>query len=214
MRLLRCATALLLVGILAVSCAARGSSTQTRSDLPTYTNRKYHFTLSYPSGLTPRSSFKRFYLLGTGWSAGQPGDHGGRAIVSIPVRRIDHGSVATGKPFPLYFDAEVRVGVSPDTGACYATKNTVWRPKPALETYGGAAFHVLTAEDAGMMQYMHIIALRTVHDRLCYSIEQIETGSSYRDNTMKQGLSRSQLTAFFSEAGTIARTFRFTDQKR
>ena len=214
MSLVRIIAALLLAGVLTVSCAARGGSARTPSGSHIFSSTKYHFTLSYPSGLTARTTFKRFYLLGTSWSAGQPGDTKGRPIVSIPVRRIDHGSVATGKPFPLYFDAEVRVGVSPDTGDCYATKNTVWQSDTRIETFGGSTFHVLTAEDAGMMQYMHIIARRTVHDGLCYSIEQIETGSSYRDSSMKKGFSRSQLDSFFSQAGTIARSFRFTDTTR
>ena len=64
---------------------------------------------------------------------------------------------------------------------------------------------------AGMMKYTNITSYRIIHDSACYSVEQVDYGSIYRDENTLPGLSNNQLQAYYDEAGVIARSFRFTD---
>jgi membrane-bound inhibitor of C-type lysozyme len=179
----------------------------------TYRNNTYGFLLNYPQGLTPTTTFARFYALADGWRAEAPDGEKGTGAVSIPVFRVDQGGVATGKPYPLYFDAEVRVGVSADPQAVA----DCLKPDPGYAsepnrqvTLGGVQFEEFDFQDAAMMQYLQGESYRVVHNNMCFAIEQIRTGSDYRDDTMTAGIVQTQLDAYYAQAGVIAQSFQFT----
>jgi len=176
----------------------------------TYTNEEYGFTLQVPTGITPTVDFLSGYFLTNAWSAAAPEDSSGRLVVEIPVFSVDRGGDATGQPYPLFFDAKVRVGVSPDTAHCYdAVPTMTGRPNVADVTIQGVRFKAIPFEDAGMMKYLQGKSYRVIHGNMCYAIEQIESGSNYLDSTMKPGLTQDQLNAYYDEAGRIAQSFRF-----
>jgi hypothetical protein len=62
-----------------------------------------------------------------------------------------------------------------------------------------------------MMKYKVVTSYRIIHNGACYAVEQVEYGSSYRDENTLPGLSTDQLQACYDKAGEIARSFRFTD---
>lgn len=192
------------------ACGGNGMSvTSTR----TYTNARYGFSIDYPSDVTATTTFSTYYHLQNTWRAEAAPGSVGTNVIAIPVFQVNHGGVATGQPYPLYFDAEVRVGVSSSTKA---VANCL-KPDPGYSDQtisnvllGGVAFKKFDFGDAGMMQYVKGESYRAVHGGLCYAVEQTETGSDYRDPTMTPGLSDQQLTAYYNAAGDIAQTFRLT----
>ncbi len=207
-------------GLLSVSCVlaflalpgasalfAQGAPSPSGGALATYRNQDYSFTLQYPADLSPAEG-------GETWSAAASangGSEAGTAIVTIPVVNIDHDSTKP-YPYPLFFTAWVSVGVSPDTADCYediqAEPNNY---TPRDVTIGGLPFKVGTTSDAGMMKYTVVTSYRIIHNGACYAVEQAEYGSSYRDENTLPGLSHDQLQAYYDQAGTIARSIRFTD---
>lgn len=197
----------------AAAGSARGPSRNTggpekapRPGLVTYTNTRYGFSLRIPPHLSPKS-------FSGPWSVETYTGFGGRKgtpVVSIPVFAVDHGGVATGQPYPLFFYAEVHVGVSTNTADCYqALSGGPARLRVRDEAIGGVDFKAVPVEDAGMMKYLKAVSYRVIHDGRCFAVEQIARGSSYRDSSMKPGLSQAQLDAYYHEASVIAHTFRF-----
>lgn len=61
-----------------------------------------------------------------------------------------------------------------------------------------------------MMKYIQGESYRTIHNNMCYVLEQIKYGSNYKDPTMKPGISKATLDSYYNTAGMIAKTFRFT----
>lgn len=180
------------------------------SGMALYTDAQYGFSLQYPQMLTPTTTFAQYYHLPTSWRAlADPGSTG-VGVVAIPVFRIDQGGVATGKPYPLYFDAEVRVGVGDDTTTCYNTDAGYTSQKVTDVVINGVAFKKFDFEGAGMMQYVQGESYRAIHNGKCFAVEQIETGSSYRDETMLPGIPDATLKGYYDQAGEIIQTFRFT----
>jgi hypothetical protein len=140
----------------------------------------------------------------------------GVPVVAIPVYRIDNNKdgVATGKPFPLYYDAEVRVGVSADATEvknCLANDPGFTSQKTEDVTIDGVAFKKFSFQDAAMMQYVEGNSYRAVHNGKCYAIEQVRAGSNYKDETMTEGVSPETLDSYYNQAGNIILSFKFTD---
>ncbi len=176
----------------------------------TYTNEEYGFTLQVPAGMTPTVDFLSGYFFSNAWSAAATEDSGGKLVVEIPVFGVDRGGDATGQPYPLFFYALVRVGVSPDTAHCYdAVPKLTGGPDASDLTIQGVPFKVIPFGDAGMMKYLLGKSYRAIHGNMCYAIDQFEYGSDYVDSTMKPGLTQDQLDSYYAEAGRIARSFRF-----
>jgi membrane-bound inhibitor of C-type lysozyme len=191
--------------------AAKPKPTTTLgTNLLTYSNAEYKFQVKFPKSVLPQSYFTTFYQLPSSWRLNASAVNQGKAIVSFPVHRIDQGSLsAKGKTYPLYFVAETRIGAGPNVKECYAPDAGYTNQKITNVTINGIAFKKFDFTDAAMMKYTQGSSYRTIHNNLCYVIEQIKSGSSYRDETMTQGVSESQLQSYYDTAGAIARTFTF-----
>ncbi|MDB5260494.1 MAG: hypothetical protein JWN37_725 [Candidatus Nomurabacteria bacterium] len=176
-----------------------------------YTNSTYGFSLTVPVGVTQQDYFSNFYILNNTWRVNSSPENKGNAVVSFVIKRIDQGGIATGKPYPLFFDAEVRVGVSTDTKQCYL-------PDPGYESepvtnvvINGITFKKFSFSDAATMKYVSGESYRTIHNNKCYAIEQLKEGSSYRDDTMTQGTPDTELDTYYNQGEQIIKTLKFID---
>jgi hypothetical protein len=176
-----------------------------------YTNAAYNFSIQYPPKVQPLTSFATFHEIGNNWrlNAGQANQ--GKAVVSFSLYNIDQGPYSTGKQtYPLYYTAEVRVGVSPNVQECY-TKDAGYANQVVTNvTINGIAFKRFSASDAGMQKYVQSESYRTVHNKACYVIEQIRSGSSYRDEKMTAGKTDAELLSYYNLGEKIVKTFKFT----
>ncbi len=196
----------------ATSTSKTTSSSKTGSGgvrLETYTNGTYKFTLSYPSDLQAQP-FSNFYELNNNdWRVKASSAKRGTPVISIPVFRIDQGSIATGKKYPLFFDAEVRVGISNDTAQCYSPDDGYTNQKINSVVIGGVTFKKFDFADAAMMKYVSGSSYRTIYNSKCYVIEQVEQGSTYKDDTMLPGYTQKELDAIYNKTTPIVYSFRF-----
>lgn len=182
------------------------SSSFTRS----YANGEYGFSMKFPASVTSQGFFTTFYELASNWRVNAALNNQGKAVVSFPVHRIDQGTVATGKAYPLFFIAEVRVGVSPNVKECYTPDAGYASQKITNVVINGVTFKRFSFQDAGMMKQMQGESYRTIHNNMCYVLEQIRHQSTYKDSTMKEGVSEATLTSYYQTAEAIIKTFVFT----
>lgn len=175
-----------------------------------YANSEYNFTLRYPPTVVPQNYFTTFYILASNWRLNASQVNQGKAVVSFPIHRIDQGGVATGKAYPLFFVSELRVGVSPNVKECYATDPGYTNQKVTNVDINGVTFKKFSFQDAAMMKYVQGESYRTIHNNKCYVLEQIKSGSNYKDDTMKPGLTEAELNKYYNTAGNIVQTFKFT----
>ena len=77
-------------------------------------------------------------------------------------------------------------------------------------TINGVAFKRFSSSNAGMQKYIQSESYRTIHSKACYVIEQIRSGSSYRDEKMTVGKTDSELMSYYTLGEKIVRTFKFT----
>lgn len=175
-----------------------------------YANSEYNFTLRFPSYVQPRNSFSTFHNIGNNWRVNASQVNQGKGIVEFPIFSVDQGSIATGKAYPLFFIAELRVGVSPNVKECYSIDPGYTNQKVTNVNINGVTFKKFSSQDAAMMQYVQTESYRIIHNNMCYVMEQIKAGSSYRDETMKTGISETTLNGYYNNAGTIAMSFKFT----
>jgi membrane-bound inhibitor of C-type lysozyme len=184
------------------------TNTHPSASSVTYTNTKYGFALSYPKGLDTREAFRTFYHLNNEWRAGAGVQLSGTPVISVPVYYVDQTNSTLKKSYPLYYDTEVRVGVSVDLKSCYVDNSGSTRA-PTDVSINGVTFKKFIIQDAAMMQYVEGVSYRTIHNNLCYVVEQLKTGSSYMDPTMSTGTPDSVLQSYYNTAGTIAKSFKF-----
>ncbi len=176
-----------------------------------YANAVHNFSIQYPSYATPLTSFATFHEIGNNWRLYPSQVNQGKSVVSFSVFNVDQGPYSTGKQtYPLYFTAEVRVGVSPDTKNCYATDPGHPNQKITNVTINGVNFKRFSTSEAGMMKYTQAESYRTIHNNVCYAIEQIKSGSSYRDDKMTMGTTEAQLENYYNLGEKIVKTFMFT----
>ncbi len=178
-----------------------------------YTNDTYGFQIEYPKSLMATTTFTNNYILRNQWKSLASPNSTGVPIVSIPVLRINQGGVATGRSYPLSFDAEVHIGVSTnpaDVVTCLEPDAGYTKEPEADVTIGGVSFTRFSFSDAAMGTYLQGESYRAVHNDACYAIEQIKTGSSYRDETMTPGYTDAQLNDYYNQAGDIIQSFQFT----
>jgi hypothetical protein len=177
----------------------------------TYSNATYGFTISYPKELNAQP-FNNFNQLNQNdWRYAATLAKRGTPVISIPVVEFSRGNgVATNQPYPLFYTAQVRVGVSTDTAQCYAKDDGYTNQTVTDVTINGVAFKKFIFGSAATMKYVNGASYRTVRNKMCYVIEAIQNGSSYRDGTMTPGYTDAQLKAFFDKATLIATTFKFT----
>jgi hypothetical protein len=190
-----------------------GVAASNTSGFSTYTNSNtgYNFTMKYPSYVKASTAFRSFYQIGTNWRlyAGQANQ--GTALVAFTIHNIDQGTYSTGKQsYPLYFTSEVRVGASPNTKECYTTDVGYPNQKVTDVTINGVLFRKFSTSDSAMMKYTQSESYRTIHAGKCFVIEQIRSGSSYRDDKMTPGVSDTALMNYYNLGETIVKTFTFT----
>lgn len=176
-----------------------------------YANAAYNFSLQYPAYVQPLNSFATFHEIGNNWrlNAGQANQ--GKSVVSFSLYNIDQGPYSTGKQtYPLYYTAEVRVGVSPNVQECYATDAGYTNQTITNVTINGVAFKKFSAKDAGMQKYVQSESYRTIHNKACYVIEQIRSGSSYKDEKMTMGKTETELMNYYNLGEKVVKTFKFT----
>ncbi len=177
----------------------------------TYSNSVYNFTLKYPTYVQARQSFSTFHEIGNNWRVNAAPANQGKGLAEFSIFSIDQGSYSTGKQtYPLYFTAEVRVGVSPNTKECYTPDAGYTNQKVTNVTINGVAFKKFSSSEGGMMKYNQIESYRTIRNNTCFVLEQIKSGSSYRDELMKPGISDTTLNNYFATGETIIKTLRFT----
>lgn len=185
------------------------SPTGTPAKVESYANATHNFSISYPIELTA-GAFENFHLLNSNdWRIGATAAKRGAPVIAIPVFRVDNQAKAN-KNYPRFYDVEVRVGVSSDVTQCYATDNGYTDQTVTNVTINGVVFKKFIFGDAAMMQYINGASYRTIHANKCYVIEQIRTGSSYRDEETVGGYSEADLDAFYAKTLPIVMSFRFT----
>ncbi len=176
-----------------------------------YTNVTYGFSISYPKELNSQPFDNFMQLNQNDWRYGVTASNRGTPVISIPVIEFSRGNgIATGQPYPLSYTAQLRIGVSPDTAQCYEKNAGYTNQTITNVTINGVTWKKFIFGDAATMKYVNGASYRTIHNKMCYAVEAIENGSSYRDDTMKPGYSDAQLKAFFAQATAIATTFKFT----
>jgi hypothetical protein len=174
----------------------------------TYINDEYGFEFKYPQGLQTRNTFEPYNHLGNQWRVEVSGDTNGKPIVSIVVYRIENDST-----YPRYFDAELRIGVSSDPqdlASCGNPDQTEAAAVPPVEVINGITFKKLIIQDAAMMQYIEGISYRTVHNGMCFAVEQLKTGSNYRDESSSEDIPDAVLDSYYNSISDIIKTFKFT----
>lgn len=176
-----------------------------------YTNAAYNFSIQYPSYAQPLTTFASFHEIGNNWRlyAGQANQ--GKGIVSFAIHKIDQGTYFTGKQtYPLYFTAEVRVGISTNTKECYTPDTGVGSQKITNVTINGTPFKKFTTIESNPPKYTQSESYRTIHNNSCYVIEQIKSGTSFRDEKMETAYSETQLNGYYNLGEKIVKTFKFT----
>lgn len=193
-------------------------STSTKSTIvippnyQTYSNATQKFAISYPKGVIPENSFKSYYFLQTEWRALASSEKRGTPVVAFPIFRVDNqNKQPKDRAYPLYYAAEVRVGVSKDTANCYAKDAGYTDQKVSDVVINGILFKKFAFGEAGMSQYVEGNSYRTIKNGTCYVIEQIKTGSTYRDDQMQPGVTDTALNTYYDVAGAVVKTFRFSN---
>jgi hypothetical protein len=181
------------------------TNTPSLAGLSIYTNGQYGFSIFYPSSLKTTTTFDMTYHLSANWRVNALTNATGTPIIEILGYQT-----RSDVSFPRYFQTEARVGASADpreVAVCTQAGNGE-RALPA-KVINGTSWQAFTFQNAGMMQYVSAISYRTVHDHLCYAIEQIETGASYRDAPSPSDIPQSILDQHFQELSSIVNSFTF-----
>ncbi len=173
-----------------------------------YKNTGYGFEIRYPQEILPDTTFKRFYLLSDSWRADDVPDSTGTLIAAFPIYRTESTST-----YPRYFSAEVRIGVSVnsrDVSSCTSSSPYV-NVSSTEAIINGTTFYKFPIKNAAMMQYLGGESFRTVHDGMCFAVEQLRVGSNYRDTTSSVENVDEALRTYFDRGLDIVKTFRFLD---
>jgi hypothetical protein len=189
--------------------ANRTATSTSLSGLSIYTNGAYGFSLFYPGQDTATTSFDAQYHLPTTWRvnpANIEADASGMPIIAI----VGYHTTSDNS-YPRYFETEVRVGASNDpkeVSACLRPGNgETALPDMAIN---GVDWKAFTLEDDGMMQYLSGTSYRTIHDGQCFALEQIETGSSYRDDPPSAAdISDAVLKQHYQDLSSVVQSFAF-----
>jgi len=173
-----------------------------------FTDGEHGFSLEYPDSDQSEYTFASYYHLPATWRAGALTDATGTPIISIVGYRIDQPA-----SYPRYFDAEVRIGASKDPkelAACLSAATDQGEVALPDVTLGGTTFKAFSFSSAGMMQYLKGISYRAIHNGSCIAIEQLETGSNYRDDPKSsKDIPDSVLDAKYAALDAVVKTFTF-----
>jgi len=186
------------------------SGNDAHADWKTYTNADFGFAIQYPPTLTPEFTFTGYYAISSLWRSGALNGNTGQGIISIPVFKTK-----SEDSFPRYFTAEMRIGASSSTDDlkhCYDNDQSYRGDALPNVTLGGTEFKQFDIANAGMLQYMEGKSYRIIRNGLCFAIDAIKTGSSYRDDpTSSKTISQETLDSYYNQLGDIVKTFTFTN---
>jgi hypothetical protein len=181
------------------------------SSFRSYGSAEYDFTIKFPSYVQTQNAFSTFHEVGNNWRLYASPANQGKGILELSIFSIDQGVYSTGKQkYPLYFTALVRVSASPNVKECYTPDTGYTNQKITNVTINGVSFKKFSTQDAATMKYVQAESYRTVHNNMCYVLEQIKNGSNYRDEKMAPGIADSTLSDYYNSGETIIRTFKFT----
>lgn len=168
-----------------------------------------NFTIYFPYELQAEP-FSPFHLLNkANWRVNATGEKRGTPLIAVPVFRVDNQAL-TKKAFPLFYGAEVRIGITADTAQCYAKDDGYTSQVITNVTINGVTFKKFIFNDQAMQQYIGGASYRTIHNNKCYVIEQVRTGSVYQDASMTTEYTNAQLDAFYARTTPIVMSFKFT----
>lgn len=174
-----------------------------------YASGEYGFTVRYPSSATIDEKFLTTYHLAATWRANAPVEATG-----TPVLQIVGYQTKSENSFPRYYDAMVRIGVSKDAATvkdCTALVKDQGETVLPDKVINGTTWKAFSFQNAGMMQYLKGVSYRTVHDGTCFALEQLATGSSYRDDPDSPAdVLQEKLDAEYEALGAIIESFAFS----
>lgn len=187
---------------------ATSMPTDMREGLAIYTNGPYGFTVFYPESAAVEYGFDTSYHLGTNWRAHALPDTQGAPIVAIMPY-----SIRSEDSYPRYFNAMVRIGASSDPkeiARCTEADTSAGETTLADRTIGGRVWKAFAFESAGMMQYAIGVSYRTVHEDRCIALEQVRTGSNYREEgSGPADIDDTTLLAEYDKLSLIIESFSF-----
>lgn len=176
-----------------------------------YSDSQNNFFIKYPPFVTAKNTFTTFHEIGNNWRVNADQANQGKPVLALSIFSLDQGGYSTGKQtYPLYFMSEVRIGISPNIKECYAPDAGYTNQKITNVTINGVSWKKFSSQDAAMMKYVQVESYRTVHNNVCFVVEQIKNGSNYRDEKMTTGKTDSELANYFATGNTIIQTFTFT----
>lgn len=177
-----------------------------------YTNSEHGFSISYPKYAKVNSVFTTFHEIGNNWRVAASAANQGKAVSAVTLFSVDQGVYSTGKQkYPLYFLAETRIGVSQNTKDCYELDGGDPNQKVTNVTINGVAFKKFSSSLGIAPKYTNVESYRTIRNNKCYAIEQIKTGTTFKDDLMQPGISDSALEGYYTAAGGVVTSFRFTN---
>lgn len=180
------------------------------SSLASYKNDRFGVSFSYPKAITPETEFKSFYHLSSDWRVGESDDVSGTPLVAIPLYRIDNGGVY--KSYPMYYSAELRVGVSTSSVAlaeCLTggkENNLELGEGPTTTVINGIEWKKVPVGSGGMMQFLYGNSYRLIRGDTCITVETLKTGSNYRDTPSPEDISDVDLESHYTALDTILAT--------
>ena len=182
------------------------STTTAVSGDAIYTNGEYGFAIFYPQKDTTETTFDLQYHLPATWRVNALPNATGTSVYAI----IGY-STKSNTSYPRYFETEVRIGASKDPQEV-AVCERVGNGEVALadKVFNGVTWKSFSLEDTGMMQYLKGTSYRTIHEGTCFALEEIETGSSYRDDPPSSAdISDAMLAQKYKELDGIVQSFSF-----
>lgn len=187
---------------------ATSTPAEVREGLAIYTNGPYGFSIFYPESAAVEYAFDTTYHLGSSWRANALAESEGAPIVAI----IPY-AVKSEQSYPRYFNAVVRIGASADPKEierCLEADASVGETPLPDKVIGGRTWKAFAFESAGMMQYAIGVSYRTIYEDRCIALEQVRTGSSYREDAPSPAdIADASLLAEYDKLLAIVESFSF-----
>jgi hypothetical protein len=166
-----------------------------------YTNGTYGFALMYPNDAVLTEAFD-----GPWRTNALPGAGG------TPILRVGTYHTESSTSYPRFFTTEVRVSISDDPqeiAGCEKASADYGETAEADVLLGESTFKAFRFGDAGMMRYQSGVSYRKIHEGVCFAIEKIRSGSTYREEATASDIREETLEAEYRELDAIVSSFSF-----